>query len=115
MPTKHDNSRKPPDDLMFLSVRLQFQAKLNPDVQNPQPVEITEIENTFSAADAAPYLEEVLAAIRGRRLYGHMMQEAAEGPVASGQWIAMTAQDIVTAMRQEEPFAPTSSDTARND
>jgi hypothetical protein len=101
MSQKSVKSIKHPDDFMVVSVSLQFQAKHNPDVADPQPLDFTELENTFLAADAAEYLEKVLAAIRDRRLYGFATQEIAEVPIASGDWIAMTTDDLFAARREE--------------
>jgi hypothetical protein len=110
MSKKRKKLNKHPDDFMVVSVSLQFRAKLNPDIKDPQPFEITEIEQNFLAADAAGYLEEVLSAIRDRRLYGFMTQEAAEAPVAAGDWIAMTTEDLIAAMRGEYTKTASSPD-----
>jgi hypothetical protein len=92
-PTPH------PDDLMLVAVSLAFQAKVNPNVEDPPPFESAEIEQAFSAADAADYLERVVVAIRERRLYGFLQQEAAESAVGAGQWIKKTTADIIAETR----------------
>ena len=51
MSQRSAKSTKHPDDFMVVSVSLQFQAKHNPDVADPQPLDFTELENTFLAAD----------------------------------------------------------------
>jgi hypothetical protein len=101
MSKKSQRSIPHPDDFMVVAVALEFQAKLNPDVEDPQEFETTSIEETFRAADAAEYLEKVLGAIRDRRLYGFMAQQAAESPVGAGEWIAMTTDDLITEMRKQ--------------
>jgi hypothetical protein len=90
-----------PDDFMRVAVCLAFQAKLNPDVDGPPPFDATEIEETFEAADAADYLERVIVAIRERRLYGFLQQEAAESAVGACQWIKKTTADLVAETRTE--------------
>jgi hypothetical protein len=79
-----------PDDFMFVGISLAFQAKLNPEDDDPPPFDAIGIEMTFAAADAADYLEKVVSAIRDRRLYGLMLQEQAESAVGAGQWIKKT-------------------------
>jgi hypothetical protein len=39
-------------------------AKLNPEVDDPPPFDAIEIEQTYTAADAAAYLEKVVGTIR---------------------------------------------------
>jgi hypothetical protein len=90
-----------PDDFMIIAVCLAFQAKLNPAVEDPPPFDATEIEETFTAADAADYLEKVVSAIRERRLYGFMLQEQAESAVGAAQWIEKTTEDIIAETRTE--------------
>jgi hypothetical protein len=94
-PTPH------PDDLMAVSICLTFQAKLNPDDDDPPPFHTTEIEETFRAGDAADYLEKVVGAIRERRLYGFMLQEQAESAVCAGQWIEKTIEEIIAEAEAE--------------
>jgi hypothetical protein len=94
-PTQH------PDDLMAVSLCLTFQAKRNPDDDDPPPLHTTEIEETFTAADAADYLEKVVGAIRERRLYGFMLQEQAESAVRAGQWIKKTIEEIIAEATAE--------------
>ena len=94
-PTQH------PDDLMAVSICLTFQAKRNPDDDDPPPLHTTAIEETFTAADAADYLEKVVGAIRERRLYGFMLQEQAESAVGAGQWIKQTIEEVVAEATAE--------------
>ena len=110
MSKKTKRSIPHPDDFMVVAIALEFQAKLNPDVADPQEFETTSIETTFAAADAAEYLEKVLGAIRDRRLYGFMAQQAAESPVGAGEWIAMTTEDLMAEMRKEHAKTASSSD-----
>ena len=76
-----------PDEMMTVSVSLDFRSEINPDVEDPPPLDTIGVRFTFSAANAIPYLEEVLAAIRGRRLFGFMAQAAAINAVRAGEWI----------------------------
>ena len=94
-----------PDDFMAVSICLTFQAKLNPDDDDPPPFHTTEIEETFRAADAADYLEKVVGAIRERRLYGLMLQEQAESAVRAGQWIKQTVEEVVAEATAENVAA----------
>jgi hypothetical protein len=94
-PTQH------PDDLMAVSICLAFQAKLNPDDDGPPPLHGIAIEETFTTADAADYLEKVIGAIRERRLYGFMLQEQAECAVGAGQWIKKTIEEVVAEATTE--------------
>ena len=94
-PTAH------PDDFMIVAVSLAFQAKLNPEVDDPLPLDATEIDETFSAADAVDYLEKVVSAIRQRRLYGFMLQEQAESAVGAGDWIEKTIADVIAEATAE--------------
>ena len=94
-PTQH------PDDLMTVSICLTFQAKLNPDDDDPPPLITTEMEETFTASDAADSLEKVVSAIRERRLYGFMLQEQAECAVGAGQWIKKTIEEVVAEAMTE--------------
>jgi hypothetical protein len=84
-----------PDDLMVVGISLAFRAKPNPEVDDPPPFDMIEMEETFRAADAADYLEKVVSAIRGRRLYGFMQQECAESAVGAGDWIERTIEDVI--------------------
>jgi hypothetical protein len=90
-----------PDDFMLVAICLAFQAKVNPDVDDPPPFDAAEIEEAFCAADAVDYLERVVAAIRERRLYGFLQQEAAESAVGAGQWIKKTTAELVAETRTE--------------
>ena len=90
-----------PDDYMIVAVSLVFQAKLNPEVDDPPPFDAIETEQTFAAADAADYLEKVIGAIRERRLYGFMLQEQAEAAVGARQWNKKTIEEIVAEATTE--------------
>jgi hypothetical protein len=89
------------DDLMIVTVALAFQAKLNPEVDDPPPFYTTAIEETFAAADAADYLEKVVSAVRERRLYGFMLQQEAESAVGAGQWIEKTIEEVIAEATAE--------------
>jgi hypothetical protein len=91
-----------PDDFMVVGISFAFQAKLNPEEDDPPPFDMIEIEQTFTAADAADYLEKVLSAIRERRLYGLMLQEQAESAVSAGQWIKKTNEEVFAEATAEE-------------
>jgi hypothetical protein len=101
MAKKTERSTQHPDDLMAVSICLTFQAKLNPDVEDPQPLDSIGIEETFSAANAADYLEKVVSAIRERRLYGFMVQEQAECAVGAGEWIKKSIEDVIAEATAE--------------
>lgn len=90
-----------PDDFIVVGLSLSFQAKLNLEVDDPQPLEATQIEETFSAADAADHLEKVVSAIRERRLFGFMLQEQAECAVGAGDWIEKTIEDLLAEATAE--------------
>jgi hypothetical protein len=94
MAKKTERPAPHPDDFMVVALSLAFQAKLNPEVDDPPPFDATEIEETFRAADAADYLEKVVSAIRERRLYGFMLQEQAESAVGAGQWIEKSIEEV---------------------
>jgi hypothetical protein len=80
---------------MVVGISLAFQAKTNPEVEDPQPFDAMEIEETFRAADAADYLEKVVSAIRERRLYGFMQQECAECAVGARDWSEKTPAEVI--------------------
>jgi len=101
MAKKTERPAPHPDDFMIVAVSLAFQAKLNPDVDDPPPFDATEIEETFRAADAADYLEKVVSAIRERRLYGFMLQEQAESAVGAGDWIEKTIEEVIAEATAE--------------
>jgi hypothetical protein len=101
MAKKTERPAQHPDDLMAVSICLAFQAKLNPDDDGPPPLHTTLIEETFTAADAADYLEKVVSAIRERRLYGFMLQEQAKCAVGAGQWIKKTIEEVVAEATTE--------------
>jgi hypothetical protein len=94
MAKKTERPAPHPDDFMIVAVSLAFQAKLNPEVDDPPPFDAIEIEETFKAADAADHLEKLVTAIRERRLFGFMLQEQAESAVGAGQWIEKTNEEI---------------------
>ena len=60
------------------------------------------LECTLSASEAADYLDKVVAAIRERRLYGFMLQEAAESRVSAGEWIEKTTEEAIAEARAHE-------------
>jgi hypothetical protein len=84
-----------PDDLIVVGIYFAFQAKLNPNVDDPMPLYAPELEQTFAAAEAADYLDKVSAAIRERRLSGFLFQERAETAVGAGEWIAMPIEEVM--------------------
>ena len=84
-----------PDDLMTVSISLAFQAKRNPDIDSPPPLFAVEIEQTFGAAEATDYLEQVISAIRERRLFGFTLQQQAESAVSVGDWIKKTTEEVI--------------------
>jgi hypothetical protein len=88
-----------PDDFIVVSLKLSFRAKLNPEVDDPPPVDAAGIEETFAAVDAADHLEKVVRAIRERRLYGFILQEQAECAVGAGDWIEQTIEDVIAEAR----------------
>jgi len=58
--TKKTGKPEPhPDDFILVTVNLEFRAKPNPEVNDPQPFDTTEIQYTMSAAEAADYLERL--------------------------------------------------------
>jgi hypothetical protein len=84
-----------PDDLIVVGIYFAFQAKLNPNIDDPMPLYAPEIEQTFEAAEAADYLDQVTRAIRERRLFGFLFQEQAESAVGCGEWIARPAEEVI--------------------
>lgn len=85
-----------PDDLMSVTLSLEFRAKLNPDVSDPPPFDTTMAgAYCLPAAEAADYLEDVVKAIRERRLYGFMVQEAAENAVGAGEWVEKSIEEVI--------------------
>jgi hypothetical protein len=91
-PTK---SAPHPDDLILIGIYFSFQAKLNPNIEDPVPLYAPELEQTFEAADAADYLDKVADAIRERRLFGFLFQEQAESAVSTGEWIARPVEELI--------------------
>jgi hypothetical protein len=63
--------------------------------KDPPPFDTTAVEFALAAGDAVDCLEKVIAAIRERRLYGFMVQNAAENAVGAGEWIEMTIDDLL--------------------
>ena len=84
-----------PDDLIVVGVYFAFRAKLNPEIDDPMPLYAPEIEQTFGAAEAVDYLDEVTRAIRERRLCGFLYQENAETAVGARVWIARTTEEVI--------------------
>jgi hypothetical protein len=84
-----------PDDLIVVGIYFAFQAKLNPDIDDPMPLYAPETEQTFTAAEAADYLDKVSEAIRERRLFGFLFQEQAETAVGAGEWIARSVEEVM--------------------
>jgi hypothetical protein len=99
MANKMEKPMPHPDDFMLVTVSLDFQAKLNPEVENPPEFETTSVECTFSAVEAADYMEKLVRAIHERRLYGFMAQEFAESAVGAHQWIERTTDDLLAEAR----------------
>jgi hypothetical protein len=104
-----------PDDFMSVTIALDFRAKLNPNVRDPPPIDTTGCQCTLPAVAAADYLEQVVKAIRERRLYGFMVQDAAESAVGCGEWMKMTndhlldeatTREIAEKNTQESTSAP---------
>jgi DMSO/TMAO reductase YedYZ molybdopterin-dependent catalytic subunit len=95
MRDKPGNPMPHPDDYMVVTLTIEFRAKLNPEVEDPLPFEMTELEYTPPTDEAAAYLEEVINAIRQRRLYGFMVQEIAESAVSAGDWIEKTTAEVI--------------------
>jgi hypothetical protein len=83
-----------PDDLMAVTVSIEFQAKVNPQVSDAPEFETTAVELCLPAQEAAEYLQEVLDAIRGRRLYGFMAQEMAESAIGAGDWVKKSLEEL---------------------
>src|SRR5437763_15192526 len=97
-----EESTKPaphPDDLIVVGIYFAFQAKLNPDIDDPAPLYAPEIEQTFEASEAAGYLDKVTDAIRERRLFGFLFQEQAESALGAGEWIARSFEEVLAEAR----------------
>jgi hypothetical protein len=84
-----------PDDFMVVTLSLEFRAKPNPEVEDPLPFELSASEYTPPKEVAADFLEDVVNAIRERRLFGFMMQHSAETAVAAGDWIETSDEEVV--------------------
>lgn len=86
-----------PDDFMVVMIGLEFRAKENPANNYPHPLDsVTSYTVCLPAEDdTADWLEDIAEAIRNRTLYGFMAQEAATNPVACGEWIAKTTEEII--------------------
>jgi hypothetical protein len=91
---KKQKERAHPDDLMVVTVSLEFQAKIDPQDSGAPQFEATSVELCLPAAEAAEYVQEVLDAIKGRRLYGFMVQELATSAVEAGQWIKKPLEEL---------------------
>jgi hypothetical protein len=91
-----------PDDFMVVTVSLEFRAKLNPEVEDPPPFDMTGLEYTPPKGEAADYLEKVVNAIRERRLYGFMVQEIAESAVGAGDWVEKPIAEALAEARAHE-------------
>jgi hypothetical protein len=103
MAKKTEKPEPHPDDFMLVTVSLQFSAKLNPDVDDPPPFDTTEATSyCLPAVEATDYLEQVVKAIRERRLYGLMVQDRAESAVSAGEWIEKTTEEILADARSQE-------------
>jgi hypothetical protein len=89
-----------PDDLIVIGIYFAFQAKLNPDIDDPTPLYAPEIEQTFEADGAVDYLDKVTDAIRERRLFGFLFQEQAESAVGAGEWIARPVEEVIAEARE---------------
>ena len=87
-----------PDDFMVVTIDLEFRAKVNPDKPAPPPMDSISVTVCLPAEeDTADFLEDIAEAIRERRLYGFMVQEAAESPVGCGEWIGKALDDVLSA------------------
>jgi hypothetical protein len=91
--TEKTKAKPHPDDFLCVSLALDFRAKLNPSADDPPPFNFMGFESTMRASDAADFLQSVLHAIRGRRLYGFLVQQAAESAVGAGEWIEQSPED----------------------
>jgi hypothetical protein len=107
MAERKERSDPHPDDFMIVTVSLEFQAKLNPKSSDPLPFDTTYCECTFEAEAAADYLEQVVRAIRERRLYGFMVQDAAESAVGAGDWVEKTTEDMIAEARARDESSMT--------
>jgi hypothetical protein len=94
MPKKQKEPIAHPDDLMVVTVSLEFQAKINPQESDAPAFETTAVELCLPAPEAAEYVQEVLDAIKGRRLYGFMVQGLAASAVDAGQWIKKPLDEL---------------------
>jgi hypothetical protein len=101
MTKKTERPEPHPDDFMIVTLSLEFRAKPNPKVEDPLPFELTASQYTPPIEEAADYLDNVVDAIRGRRLFGFMMQEGAESAVAAGDWIEKTTEEIIAEAKAE--------------
>jgi hypothetical protein len=91
-----------PDDFMIVTISVDFQAKINPEADDPMPFDSTGFQYTPPAAEAVDYLEEVVKAIRQRRLYGFMVQENAEATVDAGDWIEKSTEELLAEASAHE-------------
>jgi hypothetical protein len=95
MEKKQERPDRTPDDFMVVTLSLDFQAKLNPKADNPQPFETTGLQYSMPASEAVDYLEAVVRAAREKRLYAFMIQDSAECAVRAGEWIEKTVEEIL--------------------
>jgi len=63
------------------------------------PFETTGLQYSMGATEAVDYLEAVVRAVREKRLYGFMVQDAAECAVQAGDWIGKTVEEILEEER----------------
>jgi hypothetical protein len=121
MRDKPGNPVPHPDDYMVVTLTIEFRAKLNPEVEDPPPFDMTELEYTPPTDEAADYLEKVINAIRQRRLYGFMVQEIAESAVGAGDWIEKTTAEVLAEARAHgeeqtiEKRSPNETDSLRDE
>jgi hypothetical protein len=104
--TKKQKERLHPDDMMVVTVALDFQAKIDPTDSDAPPFETTAVELCLPAAEAAEYVQEVLDAIKGRRLYGFMVQELATSAVDAGQWIKKPLEELRAEAAERDSSMP---------
>jgi len=102
MANKMERPEPHPDDFMHITVSLEFRATLNPKASDPLPFDTMGSECTLRAGKASEFLEEVVKAIRERRLYGFMVQDAAESAVGAGEWVEETTEEVIAEAMANE-------------
>jgi hypothetical protein len=102
MAKKQGRLEQHPDDFIIVTISIDFQAKINPEADDPMPFDSTGFQYTLPAAEAVDYLEEVVSAIRQRRLYGFMVQENAEAAIGAGDWIEKTTEELLAEASAHE-------------